>query len=105
MSTQTDQTATDSPSNSGGCSNVGTVEILGLVLPIMSSLAGATNGLSWYLVAHPNGPAIGCTDGFGFLAVLESDNGETIPADVRRLAVAKYRELTWSAAKKQFRGE
>lgn len=79
------------------------LKVFGMNLPVIADL-----GDGYFLVGHPNGPAIATKDCLWCLTfaagedptceVVEGRQG-TIPYEVRRRAVDKYVEWTWPTVK------
>jgi hypothetical protein len=76
MSTQT----TDNPSTPASVHSSEWLEVWGTRYPIIKDLKQG-----WYLIAHPNGPAIS-TGAFGYLGSLAYQNKD-VPELVRRDAI------------------
>ena len=72
---------------------------MGMKLPVIADL-----GDGWFLVAHPNGPAIASKTS---LIVLWAESGEaiSIPEEVRAKAVEEFERIAWPLVRKLFYNE
>lgn len=74
---------------SGSSRPIGSVVFCGNEYPIISELEGG-----FYLVAHPNGPAICGHDWLSGLDAYDDDSPRT--KQLKRLAIKRFREWAWS---------
>ncbi len=80
-----------------------TVTVLGMKLPIIADL-----GQGWYLVAHPNGPAIANKTCLSVLwdestaTSADDEHKSPIPESVRAKAVEEFEGLAWPLVREQF---